>query len=53
MATKTTKRSVKKTFSKGIVYVKASFNNTHVTITSPTGEAIALNAPALMDFQNS
>ena len=38
---KSTKRRVKKNVAKGIVHIKASFNNTIVTITDPTGAAIS------------
>jgi small subunit ribosomal protein S11 len=50
---KTTKRNVKKNVTKGIVYVKASFNNTHVTITSPTGEAIAWGSAGCVGFKGT
>ena len=38
---KSTKRSVKKNVARGIVHVKATFNNTHVTITTPTGDTVS------------
>ena len=37
---KITKRKPKKNVAKGIVHIKASFNNTIVTITDPHGAAI-------------
>lgn len=50
---KSTKRSVKKNISKGIVYIKATFNNTHVTITSPTGDAVAWGAAGAVGFKGT
>jgi small subunit ribosomal protein S11 len=50
---KAAKRNVKRTYAKGIVYVKASFNNTHVTITSPTGEAIAWGSAGTVGFKGT
>ena len=38
---KSTKRKAKKNIVKGIVHVKSSFNNTHVTITDPAGNTIS------------
>lgn len=50
---KTTKRTVKKNVAKGIVYVKASFNNTHVTITGPSGEAISWGSAGCVGFKGT
>jgi small subunit ribosomal protein S11 len=50
---KSTKRTVKKNVAKGIVYVKASFNNTHVTITSPTGDAISWGSAGTVGFKGT
>ena len=38
---KSTKRKAKKNIVKGIVHVKSTFNNTHVTITDPAGNTIS------------
>ena len=50
---KSTKRTVKKNVSKGIVFIKATFNNTHVTITSPTGDAISWGAAGTVGFKGT
>ena len=38
---KTTKRKAKKNIARGVVHIKATFNNTHVTITDTSGNAIS------------
>ena len=50
---KSTKRTVKKNVSRGIAHVKASFNNTHVTITSPTGDTIAWGSAGTVGFKGT
>ncbi len=50
---KSTKRTVKKNIAKGIAHVKASFNNTHITITSPTGETVAWGSAGTMGFKGT
>ena len=50
---KSTKRAVKKNVSRGIAHVKASFNNTHVTITSPTGDTIAWGSAGTVGFKGT
>jgi small subunit ribosomal protein S11 len=50
---KSSKRTVKKNVPKGIVYIKASFNNTHVTITSPTGDAISWGSAGCAGFKGT
>lgn len=50
---KSTKRKPKKNVLKGIAHIKASFNNTHVTITSPTGETISWGTAGAMGFKGT
>ena len=50
---KSTKRAVKKNVARGIAHVKASFNNTHVTITSPTGDTIAWGSAGTVGFKGT
>ena len=38
---KTTKRKARKNIPKGVAHIKATFNNTHVTLTGPTGDTIS------------
>ena len=38
---KTTKRKPKKNIVRGIAHIKASFNNTNVTITAPNGDTVS------------
>jgi small subunit ribosomal protein S11 len=50
---KSTKRKVKKSVSRGVVHVKATFNNTLVTITGPTGEVIATGSAGTVGFKGT
>jgi len=50
---KSTKKKVKKNVVKGIVHIKATFNNTHVTITSPTGDTISWGAAGTVGFKGT
>ena len=50
---KQTKRKTKKNVVKGIVHVKASFNNTHVTITTITGDTISRGTAGSMGFKGT
>lgn len=50
---KTTKRKVKKNIAKGIVHVKATFNNTHITITGPNGDTISWAAAGAVGFKGT
>lgn len=50
---KSTKRKVKKNVARGIVHVKASFNNTLVTITSTTGEVISRGSAGTVGFKGT
>ena len=50
---KSVKRKPKKNVLRGIVHVKASFNNTHVTITSTTGDTISWGSAGCMGFKGT
>ena len=50
---KTTKRKAKKNVVKGIVHVKATFNNTHITITGPNGDTISWAAAGAVGFKGT
>ena len=54
MATKTTtKRKVRKNVSRGIAHVKASFNNTHITITSTNGDTLSWGSAGTVGFKGT
>lgn len=50
---KSTKKKPKKNVARGIAYVKASFNNTHVTITTPTGDTVAWGSAGTVGFKGT
>jgi len=50
---KTTKRKPKKNVIKGIVHIKASFNNTLVTITSQTGDTLSWGSAGASGFKGT
>jgi small subunit ribosomal protein S11 len=50
---KTTKRKPKKNVSRGVVHIKASFNNTIVTITDSTGAAVSTGSAGSMGFKGT
>ena len=50
---KTTKRKAKKNIVKGIVHIKSSFNNTHVTITDPAGNTISWGTAGSQGFKGT
>ena len=50
---KSTKKKVKKNVARGIVHIKASFNNTLVTITDPDGGAICQDSGGSVGFKGS
>jgi small subunit ribosomal protein S11 len=50
---KSSRRKVKKNIVKAIVYIKATFNNTLVTITDPDGNAIARDSGGSVGFKGS
>ncbi|MEZ6014027.1 MAG: 30S ribosomal protein S11 [Planctomycetota bacterium] len=50
---KTTKRKVKKNVVKGVAHVKASFNNTHVTLTDLAGNTLAWGTAGSQGFKGT
>ena len=50
---KTTKRKAKKNIVRGVAHVKASFNNTHVTLTDPAGNTIAWGTAGSQGFKGT
>jgi small subunit ribosomal protein S11 len=52
-AAKAPKKKIKRTVARGIAYVKATFNNTHVAITSPSGETISWSASGSAGFKGT
>lgn len=50
---KTTKRKPKKNIARGIAHIKASFNNTIVTITSPIGETVSWGSSGCANFKGT
>ena len=53
MAKATTKRKPRKNVARGIAHVKASFNNTHVTITGPNGDTLARGSAGNVGFKGT
>jgi small subunit ribosomal protein S11 len=47
------KKKVKRSVSKGLAYVKATFNNTIVTITDPQGNVLATDSAGTIGFKGS
>jgi len=50
---KSTKRKAKKNVVKGVVHVKASFNNTLITITSQTGDVVSRGSAGSVGFKGT
>ncbi|MSR61752.1 MAG: 30S ribosomal protein S11 [Planctomycetes bacterium] len=48
-----TKKKIKRNVARGIVHVKATFNNTHVTITTKNGETISWGAAGTVGFKGT
>ena len=53
MAYKARKRKVKKNIPVGCAHIKASFNNTIITITDVDGNAISWSAPGAVGFKSA
>src|SRR4030042_122117 len=53
MPTPTVKRKVKKNVARAIVYIKATFNNTLITITDPNGDTICSGSAGCVGFKGS
>lgn len=50
---KSTKRRVRKNVAKAIVHIKATFNNTLITITDPNGNTICSSSAGCVGFRGS
>lgn len=50
---KAIKKKVKRVVARGVAHVKATFNNTHVTITTATGETISWGAAGTVGFKGT
>jgi small subunit ribosomal protein S11 len=50
---KSAKRKVRKNVVKAVVYIKATFNNTLITITDPDGNAICRDSGGTVGFKGS
>ena len=50
---KVAKRKPKKNVPKGVAHIKATFNNTHVTLTSVQGDTIAWGTAGSMGFKGT
>jgi small subunit ribosomal protein S11 len=50
---KAVKKKIKRSVARGIAHVKATFNNTHVTITTPNGETISWGAAGTVGFKGT
>ena len=50
---KAVKKKIKRNVARGIVHVKATFNNTHVTITTQNGETISWGAAGTVGFKGT
>ncbi|ADU65113.1 30S ribosomal protein S11 [Desulfurispirillum indicum] len=53
MAKPRTRKREKKNVPKGVVHIKASFNNTLITITDPQGNAVSWNSAGSQGFKGS
>jgi len=50
---KSVKRKVRKNVAKAIVHIKATFNNTLITVTDPNGDAICSSSAGCVGFKGS
>ena len=50
---KSGKKKIKKNIAKGIVHIKATFNNTLITITDPEGATICASSSGCVGFKGS
>lgn len=50
---KSRKRKVRRTVAKAIMHIKATFNNTIITVTDPSGEVLCWNSAGTIGFKGS
>ncbi len=53
MAQQRNTKKVRRTVAKGVVHIKATFNNTQVTITDANGDVIATRSAGAMGFKGA
>jgi len=53
MTTQPKKRKVKQTVSKGVVHIKATFNNTVITVTDTNGDTLCWDSAGTIGFKGS
>jgi len=53
MATKTTKKRIRKSFEHGKVCIRALYNNTIVTLTDPDGNVLAWSSPGANGYKGA
>ena len=53
MARKTTKKRIRRNVGKAIAHIKATFNNTQVTITDTNGETLCWDSAGTVGFKGS
>jgi small subunit ribosomal protein S11 len=53
VATQSTKRKVKKNIPNGMAFIQATFNNTIVTITDPSGNVVSWSSSGSKGFKGS
>jgi small subunit ribosomal protein S11 len=50
---KSTKKKLRRSVARGVVHIKATFNNTLVTVTTSTGEVIATGSAGTVGFKGT
>ena len=50
---KSSKRKARKNILKGVAHIKSTFNNTHVTITDPSGSTISWGTAGTVGFKGT
>jgi small subunit ribosomal protein S11 len=50
---KTKKKKIRKNVTKGIVHIRATFNNTIITITDPNGETLCWDSAGTIGYKGS
>ncbi len=50
---KVTKKKIRKTVARAVVHIKATFNNTLITITDPDGDTICSSSAGCVGFKGS
>jgi small subunit ribosomal protein S11 len=50
---KSTKKKVKKNIPRGVVHIKATFNNTHITIAATNGDTVSWGSAGAVGFKGT